>query len=83
MARIQNKRNRKRVKLYKKVRNVSSWGTLGILVFLNILFIAAAILLAGFNLEYFFETKLAENYTELEHIARLYEAGQENKDFLK
>lgn len=83
MARIKNLRNKKRVKLYKKVRNVSSWGTLGVLVFLNILFIAAAVTLAGFNLQYFFETKLAENYTELEHVAKLYEAGRENEAFLK
>ena len=83
MAKIRNKRNEKRVKLYKKVRNVSSWGTLGVLLFLNILFIAAAIYIAGFNIEYFFETKLAENYTELEHVAKLYEAGSENEAFLK
>ena len=83
MARIKNKRNKKRVKLYKKVRNVSSWGTLGVLVFLNILFIAAAVTLAGFNLQYFFETKLAENYAELEHVAKLYEAGRENEAFLR
>lgn len=83
MAKIRNKRNEKRVKLYRKVRNVSSWGTLGVLLFLNILFIAAAIYIAGFNIEYFFETKLAENYTELEHVAKLYEAGRENEAFLK
>ena len=83
MAKIKNKRNKKRVKLYKKVRNVSSWGTLGVLVFLNVLFIAAAVTLAGFNLQYFFETKLAENYAELEHVAKLYEAGRENEAFLR
>lgn len=83
MARIRNKRNEKRVRLYKKVRNVSSWGTLGVLLFLNILFIAAALFIAGFNIQYFFETKLAENYTELEHVAKLYEAGRENEAFLK
>ena len=83
MAKIRNKRNEKRVKLYRKVRNVSSWGTLGVLLFLNVLFIVAAVTLAGFNLEYFFETKLAENYTELEHVAKLYEAGRENEAFLK
>ena len=83
MARIRNKRNEKRVKLYRKVRNVSSWGTLGVLLFLNTLFIVAAIYIAGFNIQYFFETKLAENYTELEHVAKLYEAGRENEAFLK
>ena len=83
MAKIRNKRNEKRVKLYRKVRNVSSWGTLGVLLFLNILFIVAALYIAGFNIQYFFETKLAENYTELEHVAKLYEAGRENEAFLK
>lgn len=83
MAKIRNKRNEKRVKLYRKVRNVSSWGTLGVLLFLNTLFIVAAIYIAGFNIQYFFETKLAENYTELEHVAKLYEAGRENEAFLK
>ena len=83
MAKIRNKRNEKRVKLYKKVRNVSSWGTLGVLLFLNVLFIVAALYIAGFNIQYFFETKLAENYTELEHVAKLYEAGRENEAFLK
>lgn len=83
MARIRNKRNEKRVKLYRKVRNVSSWGTLCVLLFLNVLFIVAALYIAGFNIQYFFETKLAENYTELEHVAKLYEAGRENEAFLK
>ena len=83
MAKIRNKRNEKRVKLYRKVRNVSSWGTLGVLLFLNVLFIVAALYIAGFNIQYFFETKLAENYTELEHVAKLYEAGRENEAFLK
>lgn len=83
MAKIRNKRNEKRVKLYRKVRNVSSWGTLCVLLFLNVLFIVAALYIAGFNIQYFFETKLAENYTELEHVAKLYEAGRENEAFLK
>ena len=83
MARIRNKRNEKRVKLYRKVRNVSSWGTLCVLLFLNVLFIVAALYIAGFNIQYFFETKLAENYTELENVAKLYEAGRENEAFLK
>ena len=73
MAKIKNKRNRKRVKLYKKVRHVSSWGTLGILLFLNILFVIAVITFAGFFCQYLMESKLDADYLGLLSEARIYE----------
>lgn len=82
MAKIKNKRNRKRVKLYKKVRHVSSWGTLGILLFLNILFVIAVITFAGFFCQYLMESKLDADYLGLLSEARIYEKADEKNGFL-
>ena len=82
MGKIKNKRNKKRVRLYKKVRNVSSWGTLCVLLFLNILFIASVALFTGFFCQYLMESKIDADYEALLREARIYEAANENNDFI-
>lgn len=83
MARIKNKRNKKRVKLYKKVRNVSSWGTLGVLLFLNLIFIGSIIFVAGFFCQYLLETKIDEDYGVLVNIAKMYESADGSNGLLE
>ena len=83
MTKIRNKRNKKRVRLYKKVRNVSSWGTLGVLLFLNILFIAVVSIFAGFFCQYLIESKIDADYEGLVHEAKLYEAANDQNGILE
>ena len=83
MAKIKNKRNRKRVKLYKKVRHVSSWGTLGTLLLLNILFIASIAYFAGYFCQYLIESKLDADYAGLIGEARMYEAANDRNGFME
>jgi hypothetical protein len=72
------KERKKKEKLYKKVRNTSSWGSTVVYLLMIILFIAMLVILAGFVLEYFLETKFAEGYSEIEHTAHLYEIGSDD-----
>ena len=83
MAHIRNKRNKKRVKLYKKVRNVSSWGTLGVLLFLNIIFITAVSMFTGYFCQYLIESKIDADYEGLLHDAKLYEAANDTNGILE
>ena len=81
MVKIKNKRNRKRVKLYKKVRHVSSWGTLGFLLLLNFFFILSVIVFAGYFCQYLIESKIDADYVGLRSEARLYESSSEQSGF--
>lgn len=83
MAKIRNKRNRKRLKLFKKVRHNSSWGTLGILLFVNLLFLSFVIIFAGFFCQYLIETKVDADYAGLLAEARMYEAANETNGYLE
>ena len=58
MAKIKNKRNKKRIKLFKKVRHNSSWGTLGILLFVNALFISFVFIFGGIFCDYLLDIKV-------------------------
>ncbi len=78
MAKCRTDHNKERVKLYKKVRNTSSWRSILLYLLMMLLFIAAMVFLSGFVLEYIFETKFAEGYAETQHIAKLYEVGSED-----
>ena len=72
-------RSKERVKLYKKVRNTSLWGSVIMYILLIIMFLAMMLFLAGFVLEYIFETKFAEGYRETQQLAQLYDAGNGDK----
>ncbi|MCR5799311.1 MAG: EAL domain-containing protein [Lachnospiraceae bacterium] len=62
-------------KLYKKVKHISSFGSITMYLFLSILFCVMAVILAGFILEYIIETKFTEAYTDLKYVSELYELG--------
>ncbi len=79
MSRVKTDRKKEGVRLYKKVRNTSSWGAIMMYLMLIVLFIAAMVFIGGFILEYIFETKFAEGYKELENVARWYEYGSDDK----
>ena len=83
MTKVKNKRNKKRLKLFKKVRHNSSWGTLGILLFVNLLFISFVVLFAGFFCQYLIETKVDADYAGLLSEAHMYEAANENNGYLE
>lgn len=82
MARTGNTQ-KKQNKLYKKVRNGSSWGTVLLCLFLTILFIGLVIFLSGFFMQYILETKIAEGYSNVESFSRLYEAGEDSDDIMQ
>ena len=82
MARTGNTQ-KKQNKLYKKVRNGSSWGTVLLCLFLTILFIGLVIFLSGFFMQYILETKIAEGYSNVESCSRLYEAGEDSADIMQ
>lgn len=82
MARIKNKRNKKRVKLFKKVRHNSSWGTLGILLFLNVLFIGSVVAFAGYFCQYILESKIDADYAGLLSEAKMFEAADDANGYM-
>ena len=82
MSRTAKNRSKQQLKLYKKVRNTSSWGSAVVYLLLICLFIGMAVFLAGFVIEYIFESKFADGYSEAAHTAKLYEAGQTDSNFL-
>lgn len=82
MSKSKTDRNKQRVKLYKKVRNTSSWGSTIVYLLLIVLFIGMVVFLAGFVIEYIFESKFAHGYEELERTAKLYEAGLDDKSIM-
>ena len=82
MARTRNTK-KKQNKLYRKVRNGSSWGTVLLCLFLTILFIGLVVFLAGFFMQYILETKIAESYSEVEISSRIYEAGEGSDDVMR
>ena len=82
MSKSKTDRNKQRVKLYKKVRNTSSWGSTIVYLLLIVLFIGMVVFLAGFVIEYIFESKFAHGYEELERTAKLYEAGIDDKSIM-
>ena len=83
MAKIKNKRNKKRIKLFKKVRHNSSWGTLGILLFVNLLFVSFVITFAGYFCQYLIENKIDADYVALLNEARMYEEADDNNGYLE
>ena len=82
MASAKTDRKKERVKLYKKVRNTSSWRSIIIYFLMMVLYIAAVVLLAGFVAEYIFESKFSEGYNEVERTAKLYESGSGDKSIM-
>ena len=82
MANTKRGRNKERVKLYKKVRNTSSWRSILLYLLFILLFVAILVFLAGFVIEYIAETKFAEGYTEIENVAKLYEMGSDDKSIM-
>lgn len=83
MAHIANIRTRKRVRLFKKVRNGSSWTTLVVLLLLNGIFLASIIYFAGFYCQNLIESKFNEEYIALSNTAKLYECADEANGLLK
>lgn len=83
MTNTKTQRKKNNEKLYKKIRNTSSWGSTVVYLLMIILFIAMLVVLAGFVLQYFVETKYAEGYSEIEHTARLYEMGSDDKKVME
>ena len=75
MGRRNRDRNKEREKLYRKVRNNSSWRRIGSYVILIILFSFALVVTGGFILEYIVES-------ELEYVAKLYEAGYDDPSIM-
>ena len=82
MASAKTDRKKERVKLYKKVRNTSSWRSIIIYFLMMVLYIAAVVFLAGFVAEYIFESKFSEGYNEVERTAKLYESGSDDKSIM-
>ena len=82
MASAKTDRKKERVKLYKKVRNTSSWRSIIIYFLMMVLYIAAVVFLAGFVAEYIFESKFSEGYNEVERTAKLYESGSGDKSIM-
>ena len=64
MSKKKPDRKKERMKLYKKVRNTSSWRSTVIYLLLILLFIATMIFLSGFVVEYIFESKFKEGYKD-------------------
>ncbi len=83
MSKKKPDRKKERMKLYKKVRNTSSWRSTVIYLLLILLFIAMMIFLSGFVVEYIFESKFKEGYNDAERTAKLYEKGQTDSSYLK
>lgn len=83
MTNTKTQRKKNNEKLYKKIRNTSSLGSTVVYLLMIILFIAMLVVLAGFVLQYFVETKYAEGYSEIEHTARLYEMGSDDKKVME
>ena len=83
MAHIANIRTRKRVKLFKKVRNGSSWTALVVLLLLNGAFVAALLLFVGFYCQNMLDSKFSEEYVALAQTARLYERADGTNGFLE
>ncbi|MBQ2581458.1 MAG: EAL domain-containing protein [Ruminococcus sp.] len=82
MSSAKKDRKKERVRLYKKVRNTSSWKSIILYLLMMLLFVASVVFLAGFVIEYIFESKFAEGYSEIEQTAKLYESGSEEKNML-
>ena len=82
MSSAKTDRKKERVKLYKKVRNTSSWRSIVMYFLMMILFIAAVLFLAGFVFQYIFESKFSEGYAEVERFAKLYETGSDDKSIM-
>ena len=81
MPHIVNKRNENRVKLYRKVRFTSSWGTILTFLILSLIFSLMTIFLMGFIFQYIFESKFAGGLRRLEYIAELYDSCGESESF--
>ena len=81
MAKVKDSKN-KSVKLYKKVRNTSSWGSIVAYLLLIILFIMMLVFIAGYVLEYIFESKFAEGYNQISNVAGLYEYANGEKNIM-
>ena len=82
MSSAKTDRKKERVKLYKKVRNTSSWRSIVMYFLMMILFIASVLFLAGFVFQYIFESKFSEGYAEVERFAKLYETGSGDKSIM-
>lgn len=81
MAKVKDSKD-KSVKLYKKVRNTSSWGSIVAYLLLIILFIMMLVFIAGYVLEYIFESKFAEGYNQISNVAGLYEYANGEKNIM-
>lgn len=82
-----NRRNKRlqREKIYKKIRNISSWGTVVICLFLFAFFTVLVIFLSGCIAQYIGETKIGGSYMDIAHYAGLYEVADDTnglRDFV-
>ena len=57
MSQSKTDHNKQKEKLYKKVRNTSTWGSAVVYLLLLVLFAVAVIILAIYVMEYIFESK--------------------------
>lgn len=82
MSRRKRSGNKEILKVYKKVRNTSSMGAISVYILLIVFFAMLIVFIAGYIMQYIVETKFSEGYHELENIARMYEAGSDDKSIM-
>ncbi|MBP1536977.1 MAG: EAL domain-containing protein [Ruminococcus sp.] len=82
MSQSKTDHNKQKEKLYKKVRNTSTWGSAVVYLLLLVLFAVAVIILAIYVMEYIFESKFKQGCLELERTAQLYEKGSDDKSIM-
>lgn len=82
MSQIKNG-NKKNVRLYKKVRNTTAWGSVALLFALLVFFNVLVVYMSGFVLEYIFESKFAEGYSQVESVAKMYEYGSDDESIME
>ena len=82
MSRRKRSGNKEIFKVYKKVRNTSSMGAISVYILMIVFFAFLIVFIAGYVMQYIIETKLSEEYRELKNIARMYEAGSDDKSIM-
>ena len=74
---------KKRMKVFRKVRNSNSFGTVCAYLFLLVLFTAIFVLLAGFFLQYILESKFYEEYSKINTVAQIYKDGKDDGGIIR
>ena len=81
-TRDRNKIKKKRMKVFKKVRNNNTFGSIIAYFFLLVLFVALFILVGGYFIEYILESKFTEEYNKISTVAGIYEKGKDSGEVL-